>query len=340
MIKRLLFLTSFILLLSFLASAQVTTELLVHYKLDETDGLVAADTSGNGYDGTITATVTWTTGEIDGAVELTGAEHIDVPYNALGMTAVQGSVSLWVKIATGDPSSIYTLFSASDTNTGGGFGPENEMHLVIEQPGTDVWTGGEVSFWSPNNDHIFSDPDKFALGEGPGVPPVNPTLLNDDTWHHVAITWGGGVQTLYIDGLLSCTSAYAADPAYPLKYITIGSMTGGGRATIGAIDDVRIYAGPLTVPEVDFIYNKLSSVKSNPITQIDVYPNPVLNTLNIKSAEQIGQINIFDITGKSLLTRTDIGNEYHINFADFSSGVYFIQIQTVNGLELTKKIVK
>ena len=44
--------------------------LLVHYKFDESSGTVADDSSGNNWDGVVDAGPTWSTGYIDGALDL------------------------------------------------------------------------------------------------------------------------------------------------------------------------------------------------------------------------------------------------------------------------------
>lgn len=75
-----------------------STGLIGRWKMDEGSGSTAADSSGHGYTGTLTLGPTWTTGNINGAVNFDGAnDYIDMSdINTLdGVTAL--TVSAWVK---------------------------------------------------------------------------------------------------------------------------------------------------------------------------------------------------------------------------------------------------
>jgi len=68
--------------------------LVAHWKFDETSGITAADSSGNGNDGILINGPTWTTGKIDGAVSLDGVDDaIEIGTNNFNTT--QGIISLW-----------------------------------------------------------------------------------------------------------------------------------------------------------------------------------------------------------------------------------------------------
>ena len=135
-----------------------SADLLVHYKLDETSGTVAADVSGNGFDGVVNADTNWVAGTIDGALEFTGDTNVTLPGESMELFSDNGSVAFWMKAdsATG----IYTMFWGGDNLTGTGFGPENEMHVHIESAVEDIWAGGELSFFAiaDPSAHIYSDP--------------------------------------------------------------------------------------------------------------------------------------------------------------------------------------
>ncbi|HUZ61593.1 MAG TPA: M1 family aminopeptidase [Hanamia sp.] len=79
---------------------------------------------------------------------------------------------------------------------------------------------------------------------------------------------------------------------------------------------------------------------------IQVFPNPVINNFylylrNFNSTEV--HIKIFDSRGRLMLKRDlPISNSlfYELNVETFSSGIYFIKIQTDNGVKFVKKILK
>ena len=80
---------------------------------------------------------------------------------------------------------------------------------------------------------------------------------------------------------------------------------------------------------------------NNVAAQINVYPNPVVDNLSINSAELINKISLFDVTGKTITVVENIlNNNYTLNMNTLNSGIYFVQVETVNGIEVVQKIVK
>jgi hypothetical protein len=67
-----------------------------------------------------------------------------------------------------------------------------------------------------------------------------------------------------------------------------------------------------------------------------VYPNPVKDILNLKGSE--GEIRVFNLKGE-LLTVSEHILESQIDFSDFDSGVYFIEMHHENGVSV-QKIIK
>ena len=52
---------------------------LVHYTFDEGSGGVLHDSSGNGYDGTLQNSPTWSTGALGGSLHFDGSNYVAVP---------------------------------------------------------------------------------------------------------------------------------------------------------------------------------------------------------------------------------------------------------------------
>lgn len=71
--------------------------------------------------------------------------------------------------------------------------------------------------------------------------------------------------------------------------------------------------------------------------KISIYPNPTSNVLTIKNIDsKIESISIFDLTGK--IIETVVYNTNTIDVRNLVNGIYFIQINTANGLYNTKFI--
>jgi hypothetical protein len=255
MYKKLFCLACLFIVLS--TAGSTTAQILVHYKLDETSGNIAVDSSGKGNDGIIGAEPNWVEGWIDGALNFSenDANSITLPADRMGLRSDTGTVAFWVNM-TEVADGINTIFWGGDNTTGSGFGPENEMHIQVEIAVANIWEGGEFGFYlrgDPNNVHLHSDPNK---GDAPGVAPVSPILLPDGQWHHIAGTWGSedGNAKLYYDGVLLHEIPYTwTKISYPLSHIYIGQMADGGRVFSGMLDDIQIYGGALTAEQIQIV---------------------------------------------------------------------------------------
>ena len=72
--------------------------------------------------------------------------------------------------------------------------------------------------------------------------------LNDNIWHHVAVTYSGNGINAYIDGVYIGTLAKTGNLLAPIgsTKLTIGGRAGGDRSWQGQLNDVRIYDHTLT----------------------------------------------------------------------------------------------
>uniref|UniRef100_UPI00404A9BD7 T9SS type A sorting domain-containing protein n=3 Tax=Flavobacterium sp. TaxID=239 RepID=UPI00404A9BD7 len=71
-----------------------------------------------------------------------------------------------------------------------------------------------------------------------------------------------------------------------------------------------------------------------------VYPNPTQNNWTISTTDsQIKAVQVYDISGKNVLTVSNQSNEIMIDAAPLNKGIYLAQIQTENGVQ-TIKLVK
>jgi len=69
-----------------------------------------------------------------------------------------------------------------------------------------------------------------------------------------------------------------------------------------------------------------------------LYPNPASDNLTIKSATQIAEVKIMDITGKQVVKVANYNNE-NINIAALSAGVYMVSVKDVNNNLSVKKLL-
>lgn len=81
------------------------------------------------------------------------------------------------------------------------------------------------------------------------------------------------------------------------------------------------------------------STKNFTIAGLKTYPNPTQNNWNITANDQITSVQVFDILGKTVITKTFSSNEVSVSAAKLSRGVYFAKISTAKGSS-TVKLVK
>lgn len=71
---------------------------------------------------------------------------------------------------------------------------------------------------------------------------------------------------------------------------------------------------------------------------ISIYPNPTQDQINFNQPEMVKNVIIYTTTGQKVFETNELQNSISIN--NFPSGVYLINIETITGAQITKKIVK
>lgn len=73
---------------------------------------------------------------------------------------------------------------------------------------------------------------------------------------------------------------------------------------------------------------------------IEIYPNPVANILTINSATPIEKATIYNTLGQVVKTTTVNVHNSQIDMSTLQTGIYFIKITSITGLENIKQLVK
>ena len=71
--------------------------------------------------------------------------------------------------------------------------------------------------------------------------------------------------------------------------------------------------------------------------EFNMYPNPVKNTLNIKSQDAISNVAVYDLLGKEVISSNNVSNT--LDVSALSNGVYLIRLTSNKGVA-TKRFVK
>lgn len=91
-------------------------------------------------------------------------------------------------------------------------------------------------------------------------------------------------------------------------------------------------------------YSLTSNINSNQINSFQIFPNPVLNDINITtnhlSLTQILKVMILDLTGKIILEDMISSNQKVINASAFEPGIYIVQLFNNNTFFKPFKVIK
>ncbi|MFA9388688.1 MAG: T9SS type A sorting domain-containing protein [Prolixibacteraceae bacterium] len=94
------------------------------------------------------------------------------------------------------------------------------------------------------------------------------------------------------------------------------------------IDDVSVYQTVQTSVEV---------VAAN---QLNVFPVPATNSLQITSAAKIVNINLVDISGRIVSSSIHFNNKVNLDITDLKKGFYLLNATLENGDKVVKRIMK
>lgn len=217
------------------------TGLVGHWKLDETSGTTAADSSGNGYNGTWNgdAAVPSVAGQIDTAMDFDGTDdYIEIAdNNDLDLNSGNFSVFAWIYPRTFGENSQGRIIDHD-----GGVGPGWSLH--INDSGC------------LNAESLVFQIDGSCTSQGGTVSNANTITLN--TWQYVGVTMDDATDTMifYVDGEVVGTNATVTNnPDANTSSIRIGLRPSDlNRDFDGYIDDVRVYNRTLSAQEIQQLY--------------------------------------------------------------------------------------
>jgi len=215
------------------------------WKLDESSGVAAADSSGNGEVGIVPSGARWVPGRINNGLVLDGvSQYVDVPDSSTLRVAGSWTISTWLNLsATPASGQMYTVLAKTDAsgyetyslridNNYGQFGTTSPGSFVVQ-----FASAGGV--------------DSFAL--------ETPASIQTNHWYHLAGTWNAATSllSLYVDGQLTAsTTATGMIPTTVAgEDFLIGDNAGDiDQPTAGTFDDVRIYDRPLSAAEINQLF--------------------------------------------------------------------------------------
>jgi beta-lactamase regulating signal transducer with metallopeptidase domain len=211
-------------------NAFTTGGLVAWWRLDETSGDVAHDSSGNGNAGTLEGNAKWQPagGRVGGALELDGRGSFvsmgnQMPFNVT--TAV--SVAAWIKVR------------------------------AFDRPWQTIVAKGDASW------RLARDRERDALQFGAGRYEDNRVVhggidVNDGKWHQVVGVSDAESVSLYVDGVLDQAATVRGRMRIDDAPVYLGENSDPkfrGRHWNGWIDELCVFTYPLSVDEVKALYS-------------------------------------------------------------------------------------
>ena len=203
---------------------------MAHLSFDDGSGLIATDSTGNGWNGALINAPEWTSGNnarINGALTLGSGSHVALPAGIMSGFS-NFTVSFWVK--PGTLSDGARVFDFSDGGT------LNRMDFIPQ---------------------TASGTMRFALtvnGTTQAIETPSAPHFANGSWAHVTVTLRENAAKLYVNGI-----ELAANAAMTLRPSQLGATPDNfiGRSAspadpdfYGTVDDFRIYKGALNPSDV------------------------------------------------------------------------------------------
>jgi len=168
----------------------------------------------------------------------------------------------------------------------------------------------------------FSDGDYFKIL----ISGINGTTPTNDTIKYYLADYRNG-QTLILNDWkkIDLSSLGAIDTlVFNLESSDVGSY-GMNTPAYFCMDNIT--------------YTSTSSIENTANNNINIYPNPAKNVVNIKGVLN-ANISVNDITGKTVYSKNNCSENEKVNVSNLNSGIYFIRIEGNKHIYTKKLIVK
>lgn len=124
--------------------------------------------------------------------------------------------------------------------------------------------------------------------------------------------------------------------------ITTTTSFSGNIATFGEDINGELYVAGISSGTISKVIDSSLSTSDFDKNGFSVYPNPARESFTIKSSNEnlASKIDVFDLTGKLLLTKKLENNpENTISTSSLSKGIYLISVEATNGASYNTKLI-
>ncbi|HVW30878.1 MAG TPA: LamG-like jellyroll fold domain-containing protein [Polyangiaceae bacterium] len=200
----------------------IPNALVAAYNFDEGSGTALNDVTGNGNDATLSGQ-TWATGKYGTGLSFEGNSYITVADSPLLDLTTGMTLSAWVK----------PLASSTEWPT----------IALKEDQGDLSYALYSQTIYAPPMLCLGPPSDQYSTCVSGGSVPQG-------DWTHLAGTYDGSVYRLYINGELVASASQTMAAGVSTDPLRIGGDSIWGEYLTGIMDDLRIYARPLSQSEI------------------------------------------------------------------------------------------
>ncbi len=211
--------------------------LVGRWRLDETSGTSAADSSPYNNDGTLYGGLSFSShsvaGQYNRALSFNGSSHYVSVANASSLQLTNGlTLAAWIKgDAWGSGTDVDTIIRKGEAN------PNNYQLSIAD---------GRVSL------HLNQNDDGGYRGD---------TILETGRWYHVAATWDGAEVKIYVNGQLDASpTARTGTIPTDTRALYLGGRSGADYFD-GALDEPRVYNYALDQNDINRLYGLMAHWK-------------------------------------------------------------------------------
>lgn len=235
---------------------QTPSNLVAHWKFDESSGTTATDETGK-YDATVHGEASWTAGKKDNALYFDGSnDYVSFPQEAVEALGelTQGTIAFWFNYTSVlDEQTIMPIFHFGNQNK-----DDQDSIFIIEIGHSD--TNSEQLSTDPDNKNLYVTWTDLTADPEPILCYDSNQNMEENTWIHFAVVVGPEGNTGYLNGekltnrrynFGSATDQYFLDDIPVQEQATIGYGKTHWQISPdfvyykGYIDDLRIYNEPL-----------------------------------------------------------------------------------------------
>jgi hypothetical protein len=212
------------------AAGTASADLVAHWRLDETSGTTAYDSSGNGNDGTLNGNPQWAAGMIGGALHFDGSsDYVRIPFSESLRVLNSGdfTLTLWL--------------NASEID---------KKHIVFQQMDLNGLGRSWLTIGNGNADNTI----RTYVG---GAWTVSGFVIEAGEWYHTAVvvTEGGGADSIqiYVNGQPEGNPRQDSMEDCEGDFIIGCAKNLTATFTDGLVDDVRIYNQAMTEEDLQVV---------------------------------------------------------------------------------------